>query len=96
MGEPLRVKIPDLSSPYSMRIGSCQPDNRANLLMLEFKELIWGYRHDYQKKLHASILQSVKISMLNEGYKTDRPQEIMEKARQLMKRHHDEVSIPRK
>ena len=48
------------------------------------------------KKLHESILQSVKISMRIEGYKTDRSPKVREHARQLMKEHHVEVSIPRK
>ena len=48
------------------------------------------------EKLHESILHSVKISMLIEGYKSDRSQHVKEQARQLMKQHHVEVSIPRK
>jgi hypothetical protein len=48
------------------------------------------------KKLHQAIIQAVKNSMLIEGYKTDRSEEVREKARQMMKQHHVGVSIPRK
>lgn len=48
------------------------------------------------KKLHQAIIQAVKNSMLIEGYKTDRSEEVREKARQLMKQHHLGVPIPRK
>jgi len=34
--------------------------------------------------------------MLIEGYKPDRLREVRERARQLMKQHHVEGSIPRK
>ncbi len=48
------------------------------------------------KKLHQAIIQAVKNSMLIEGYKTDRSQEVREKARLLMKQHQVGVSILKK
>ena len=48
------------------------------------------------KKLHQAIIQSVKNSMLIEGYKTDRSYEVKEKARQLMEQHQVGVSILKK
>jgi hypothetical protein len=48
------------------------------------------------KKLHQAAIQAVKNSMLIEGYKTDRSEEVREKARLLMRQHHVVVSTPRK
>jgi len=48
------------------------------------------------EKLEKAIVDSVKVSMLIEGYKTDRSESVKEQARQLMKKHHVKVSVPRK
>jgi len=43
-------------------------------------------------KLEKAIVDSVKGSMLIEGYKSDRSESVREQARQLMKKNHVKVS----
>ncbi len=44
------------------------------------------------EKLEKAIIDSVKGSMLIEGFKSDQSESVKEQARQLMKQHHFKVS----